>query len=179
MDEYNYEAEYNKYDGVTFFWNGYDWVLFSYVGAAISITLGLSQGVAERTLRELCAKGDIRSIRCGLDKEDEAQIIKPSEWLKAEVDLEGSVLQYVSVSLDDYRYWLRQQKQPEELSARDTVISKLLQAGECPPDKLPWKEFCDTVRDTANGWTNNEPSFGFSDKQIQRAVKILRTNRTS
>src|SRR5262245_40669274 len=128
--------------GITCGLNGELFVLFSRITADIETTLGVSPGVAERTLRELCAKGDIRSVRfqLGVDYEDEDQEperIKPSEWLKTEVDMDGSEFEGVAVSYGDFLYWLRQQKQPEELSKRDTAIANLLQSGKIPPDKLP------------------------------------------
>ena len=98
------KAQWNDFAGHETTWNDDEWVVFSLAAKAVSVTLGWSIGVAERTLRELCAKGDIRSIRATLGHdEDDPEVIKPSQWLHSEVDLEGPTVHYVSISVDDYR----------------------------------------------------------------------------
>ncbi len=66
---------------------------FELASMAINDKLGISLGAAQRTLRELCGSGDVRSIRFasgGMEagkprEETEPQFIKPSEWLKDEL----------------------------------------------------------------------------------------------
>ena len=84
------------------FWNGENWQLFFLATLDIRAKLGVSQGVAERTLRSLCASGDVRAIQG--DYEDEPHRIKPSEWGEPDMD------DWVHVSVDDLEFWLAQQE---------------------------------------------------------------------
>ena len=43
--------------------------------------------------------------------------------------------------------WLSQQA-----GCRDAAIRRLLAEGVIPPTNIPWKQFCDRVRDECNGW---------------------------
>jgi hypothetical protein len=84
-------------------WDGEHWITFYWACVEIKRQLGLSEGVAQRTLRELCGKGDIRSMRYEVGLIDDElgygpllhppnpiERIKPSEWLKGELDLDLS-----------------------------------------------------------------------------------------
>ena len=70
-------------------WRGDKWFNFYWIADVIVEREGVSRGVAERTLRELCATGDVRSIRCDAisSEPEEPEIIRPSEWVKDQVDL--------------------------------------------------------------------------------------------
>jgi hypothetical protein len=69
------------------------------------------------TLRNLCARGEGRSVRIeyDIDPSDdpdatpvEVKMVRPSEWRTTEVDLDG----VIEVSEGDLEYWLRQQGAP-------------------------------------------------------------------
>ena len=47
----------------------------------------------------------------------------------------------------DVDAWLSQQA-----GCRDAAIRRLLAGGVIPPTNIPWKQFCDRVRDECNGW---------------------------
>src|SRR5215510_8617889 len=100
--------------------------------------------------------------------------IAPGEWRSREVDYGGPDRDgcriEVMINEDDFRHWLKQQGIAP--SPRDAAVVKVLKAGR-PPNKISWKEFCDRVRDDADGWVGDRPAFGFSDKQIRRVVKAL------
>jgi hypothetical protein len=90
-------------------WREEDWFNLYWIVDVIKSRLGISRGVAERTLRELCASGDVRSIKYQVtdpDIEDEPEIIKPSEWVKDQVDLTVGDWVWVFVSGDDVEYWV-------------------------------------------------------------------------
>jgi hypothetical protein len=55
-------------------------------------------------------------------------------------------------------------------SPRDAEIARRLRKGERPGSNITWKQFCDGVRENADGGTCDRPNWGFSDKQIRRAV---------
>jgi hypothetical protein len=65
--------------------------------------------------------------------------------------------------------------QPQPLQ-RDRVVSELLAGGSNPPRNIAWKAFHNRVRNECKGWLKaGKPAHGFSDKQIQRVVKELRS----
>jgi hypothetical protein len=134
------EDDYHPpYSGVAT-WNNEEWLIFSEAVEEIVAKVGLSRGVAERTLRVLCGSGDIRSICCDEDFDEEPTIIKPEKWREiGELDLHGVVVNRVKwnsrqsreaavqdkgkldfeerwndivlVSEDDLQHWLKKQQQ--------------------------------------------------------------------
>jgi hypothetical protein len=77
-------------------WNNEDWLIFSEAVREIVATVGLSRGVAERTLRVLCSSGDVRSICCDEDFDEKPTIIEPEKWRETgELDLHGVVVSRV------------------------------------------------------------------------------------
>jgi hypothetical protein len=83
-----------------YYWEGEPWITFYWACIEIKRRLGWSIGAAQGTLRELCAKR-IRSMRYevgfindelgfgpNIPIKDFIELIKPSEWLKAELDLD-------------------------------------------------------------------------------------------
>jgi hypothetical protein len=57
-----------------------------------------------------------------------------------------------------------------------TVVVQLLKDGNQPASTIPWKAFCDVVRDRCRGWKDQKERIakrGFSDKSIERIVKKL------
>ena len=116
-----------------------EWFFFHTAANVIAERLGVSGGVAEKMLRELCASGDIRSKQA-VNTDDRGwrdEILKPSEWSKDQMDIEwlrrDDVLsevrpvdpddpEYGVVAIvedggpigvllngDDFRYWLNKQ----------------------------------------------------------------------
>jgi len=87
------EDDYHPpYSGVAT-WDNEEWLIFSEAVGEIVAKVGLSRGVAERTLRVLCGTGDVRSICCDEDFDEEPTIIKPEKWREiGELDLHGVVV---------------------------------------------------------------------------------------
>jgi hypothetical protein len=79
--------------------------------------LDLSVGSIERTLRQLCASGDVRAIR---PVEEEYSLIAPSKWSAAEVDYHA----WVYVSGDDLRHWFDNQE-PAKVEVRTSKKREL------------------------------------------------------
>ena len=90
-----------------------EWVYFGEAIDRIEQRLDLSRDAADKTLRELCASGDVRSLRYHIDGHDvpgRAELIKPSEWFgnrSAEPD------EYIDVSETDLLQWLDKQQPPK------------------------------------------------------------------
>ena len=110
-------------------WNGEMWCPFHIAAAIIDCQLDVSRGLAERMLRELCAKGDVRSIR-EHDPDDEEEVleepefIRPSEWLGKELDLEVKYPHSVAVSQDDVLYWIDKQSNKRQLHRRGVSLAE-------------------------------------------------------
>jgi hypothetical protein len=97
-------------------WRDEQWCNFYVMADEIQRCESVSRGVAERTLRELCATGDVRSIKFnGDDAREEylsdVELIRPSEWVKDQVDLAVGEEIWVYVSEADAEYWLDKQAQ--------------------------------------------------------------------
>ena len=113
-------------------WKGEDWISFHWATHLIQTRLALSTGQAQRTLRELCATGDVRSILYEIDEylyETEGQLIatsepyevKPSKWAEEALDFRDGC--WVDVSEDDVTHWLDRQK-PTEAKAEGRTSKK-------------------------------------------------------
>jgi hypothetical protein len=104
-------------------WRGEDWFNFDWIANEIAEQQGISRGVAERTLRELCATGDVRSIKAnGQDeKPDDPEIIRPSEWVRDQVDLTVGDEIWIFVSAGDIQYWLHKQAEASGRPAKELV----------------------------------------------------------
>jgi hypothetical protein len=82
-------------------WRGEEWISFGWGTTTIKDQLGVSLGAAQRTLRELCGSGDVRAIRedmlgnPGEERPDDPELIRPSEWLKDQIDFENNPLEIV------------------------------------------------------------------------------------
>jgi hypothetical protein len=126
-----------EHPGLRNLWNGEMWFPFYIAAEVIDCQLDVSRGVAERTLRELCAKGDIRSIRYDDDQEDlvvaadrddlaeeEPEFIRPSEWLGKELDLEAKYPHVVAVSQDDVLYWIDKQPNKRQQRRRNVTLAE-------------------------------------------------------
>jgi hypothetical protein len=163
-----------------------EWISFYMATIEIEKRLSISHAEARRRLRGACAEARIRSLKEHREEFElpayKRTVIAPREWREREVDYDGpdpeGFLTSVEVNEGDFQYWLKGLPLPEVPNQRDTEIRKLLEAGKYPPDKMSWKEFCGKVRDGADGWTKTggelKEAPGFSQKQIQRAVKRMR-----
>jgi hypothetical protein len=82
------------------------------------------------------------------------------------------------VAAEDLLDWLHEHSTLPQ-GSRDRLIAQKLRKGINPGRNTPWKPFCNVIRDECGGWVGNgakrRPATGFSDKQIQRAVKDLRS----
>src|SRR6516164_2157725 len=94
--------------------DGDDWIAFGEAAWRIEERLNVSVGHSQVTLRNLCASGEVRSVRIeyDIDPSDdpdatpvEVKMVRPSEWRTTEVDLDG----VIEVSEGDLEYWLREQ----------------------------------------------------------------------
>jgi hypothetical protein len=93
--------------------DGDDWIAFSEAAWKIEERLNVSVGHSQVTLRNLCASGEVRSVRIKYDIDPydpdatpvEVKMVRPSEWRTTEVDLDG----VIEVSDGDLEYWLAQQ----------------------------------------------------------------------
>ena len=121
-------------------WHGEEWISFEYATYKTMRQLGWSKGLAQKTLRELCASGEVRSIRyraraewspppegkdggefVGIEGLDEPRPVKRGEWKDNDLDVEGSDYvdwgeeewTQIDVSEDDFEYWLARQAQPK------------------------------------------------------------------
>ena len=86
-----------------------EWTLFDWAVDRIQRRLSMSTGAAEKTLRDLCADGTIRSVRQQYSDIDEKwvglpAIIRPSEWAQEQVDFEITDENFIGVSDDDLRH---------------------------------------------------------------------------
>jgi len=85
-------VEEEEIDPFPISWRGDNWFNFYWIAEKIQEREGVSRGVAERTLRELCATGDVRSVRCDASSEDfeevvEPEIVRPSDGLRTKLIL--------------------------------------------------------------------------------------------
>jgi hypothetical protein len=102
------------------------WLSFYTATQEIERRLGMSRGVAQKTLRELCSSGAIRSqkqpyttVNSAPQGEGPWERIEPSEWRDREIDLmtDADGCRYlVDVSENDFRQWLDQEDAPERQS---------------------------------------------------------------
>lgn len=149
-EEEAYEEKLKSFDiPYHVLWNEEAWWTFHAAARLIYHMIKTSRGVAERSLRELCAKGDIRSIRyedvyvdLGMEElGEEPELIRPSEWLGTELDLE-KYPHVVAVSVSDLLIWIGGQpnKRPtgdREMTAGEYLVWKQQQKPESqdPPIK--------------------------------------------
>jgi hypothetical protein len=119
------ELEEDYSDSTPLEWQGEVWLDFRNATEVIRSRLGVSTGLAQRTLRELCATGDVRALNSASAdalnsasardvQPSEPYIIKPSKWRDNEPDLDVDGWEYcVLVSDEDLSYWL-DKKQPNQ-----------------------------------------------------------------
>jgi hypothetical protein len=112
------------FDGEELHWEDETWFNFYWTAREIVKLEGVSLGVAQRTLRELCATGDVRSIKSSVDEQPlESEIIKPSEWVKDQVDLAEGIFTWIFVSREDVQCWLDNQAKAAGRPIREIWIN--------------------------------------------------------
>jgi hypothetical protein len=148
----------------------FDWISQGAAEDELGQAFNLPSEVISMLLHGLVATGTVHA----LDR-DNGELIDIDEckiW-----ELEGKIK---SVSADELRFWLsRLSTVPQGPQGRDRLIARKLGEGINPPRNIRWKEFYVLVRNECGGWVGNgakrRPALGFGDKQIQRAVKDLRS----
>jgi hypothetical protein len=164
---------------------GSDWEPFFFGAQEIRAKLGVSYGVSDRMLRELCANGDVRSIIVGLIDGTGRPMhrIKPSEWRATpEMDMGDNDLtmneeEWVEVSMDDLEYWLDRQKpeaEPKPKHKRDEAIAKRLKEGIVPGSSMPWKTWDDLIRKDIGAKATD---VGCSDVRIEKITQGMMKHR--
>jgi hypothetical protein len=138
---------------------------FHEAASEIAASLNITFEAATMTLYGLCATGNVHWV------DDSGEVVEEHELTVANFSSKPAF-----VVADDVRSCLADWSPQPQRSQRDRVISGLLVEGHNPPRNIKWKPFCDLVRDKCNGWLKaGKPALGFGDKQIQRAVKELRS----
>jgi hypothetical protein len=177
-----------------------DWMRVDAAIAAIRGDLKTSEGGAAVMLLEALSSGAVRARQKGV-----AGIVPRSRW--REVDLNGwSVQTLIRINAEDLHCWIVERLPPASppLNTREsdpediaTMVDELAQAGSDrapptltaaierrlaegadPPLTVSWPQFCDTIRDDADGWIDKHKGKikrRFSDKTINRATRRLRT----
>jgi hypothetical protein len=131
---------------------------FDEAATVIAQALAIPHQAAGMLLYGLAATGNVRTLDDELDPIDED---------KCTISELGGSIAYVSA--EDVRRWLGECAFVPEPSYREAMIAAML------PRTVPWKQFCNDVRNACGGWTaKGKPASGFGDKQIQRIVKNLR-----
>lgn len=96
-------------------WHCEGWIYFAQAVEEIRSRLGMSLGFAEVKLRQLCASGNVRSMKYDnvdqveMEYPPEPELIKPSEWVHDQIDHSVPSHITLTVSRDDLQYWLNQQ----------------------------------------------------------------------
>lgn len=139
----------------------HDWLAIDRAEDEIVKALAVHRGVAGTILFGLIATGNVHAAdgkRREIDL-DETTI----------VELEGRP---VYVAERGFREWLREHSTLPQTGQRELAIrNKLNNGGAWPGKTIPWKEFCNAIRDECNGWLAKPPSVG------QRGV--LATSRSN
>jgi hypothetical protein len=139
-------------------------IKFAVAAEEIAYALNIKDEAATMILYGLCATGSVR----WLDKRGE--VIDEDDWTISDFNDKPKL-----VIADDVRHWLTEWSSSPQRSRRGAAIEAMLAEGHNPPRNISWKEFCGRVRDECNGWLGDRPALGFSDRQIQRNVKDLRS----
>lgn len=129
----------------------------------ITQALNVPGAVAQMMLYGLIATGNILAATTA------EETIHPEQCTIAEFEGKAAL-----VEADDLRHWLQENSPAPLTDHRDRVIEAMLSGESNPPRNIPWKKFCDAVRNKCNGWHKDKPALGFGDKQIQRIVKGIR-----
>jgi hypothetical protein len=137
-----------------------NWVSFHNGVAEITDTMRIPNEAASMLLHGLCATGNVRCLN------DQLDFIDPDECTLTEFSGEAAF-----IAADDVRHFLAEWSSAPQRLLMNAEIAKRL------PRRIPWKQFCNEIRDACNGWRGpGKPAWGFGDKQIQRSANRLREN---
>jgi hypothetical protein len=137
---------------------------FSKAAIEIGQALNIDHEAARMTLYGLCATGNVRWV------DNQRKLVDEDKCTIADFTGKPNF-----VSAEDVRDWLTEWSPAPQPSRREAVIDKMIAEGLNPPRNINWKMFYKRVRDECNGWLGDRPAPGFSDKQIQRIYKDLRS----
>jgi len=144
----------------------FEWIGSGVAWDELAKAFSLPSEVASMLLHGLVASGTVHAL------DGDEKLIDLDDCTIA--DLEGRVK---SVSVDELGDWIVGASSRPQRNHRNRVIVGKLQSGDVPGRNVPWKKFCDDVRNLCNGWgAKGRPATGFSNKQIQRAVNDLMSN---
>lgn len=137
-------------------WQGFqhDWLPFNEAVEGIARDLGVGLGKAQSTLRQLCASGEVQSLKYhGEFTEDNEVVvspghlperIKPTEWQEQELDLTVDDDVCIEIFEADLRHWLAQtglKSEPKKVSGgKQPRIQALL--AELFPNGVPDPAHC-------------------------------------
>ena len=139
---------------------------FDEAAEEIAQAFNIRDEAASMLLYGLCATGNVRSL------DPQGEVIDEDECTIADFNRKPAF-----IIASDARHWLTEWSEGPQPSRREDVISTLLAEGLNPPRNIKWKEFYKRARDACNARLDakGRAPFGFSDKQIQRIVKDLRS----
>jgi hypothetical protein len=139
---------------------------FSKAVTEIAQALNIEDEPASMMLYGLCATGNVRWLN------GQGEVVEEDECTIADFNHKPKF-----VIASDVRSFLADWSQGPLPSRREAVIDALIAEGLNPPRNIKWKEFYKRVRDACNARLDGKGRlpFGFSDKQIQRIVKDLRS----
>jgi hypothetical protein len=136
------------------------WLSFYTATHEMEQRFGMSRGAAQRTLRELCRSGEVRSqkqpytmVNSEPQPEGPTERIEPSEWRERDIDCMTDVdgCRYlVDVSENDFRQWLSHK------------------AKAPPAQKSPLRR--DLAKQAVDALWPNEVPKSLVNKDIERAV---------
>jgi hypothetical protein len=147
----------------------FEWISQVVAQDELAQAFTLPSAVAAMLLDGLIATGNVRA------RDMNEELIDLDECTIAQLEGKAEL-----VAANELRDWVREHSTLPQGSQARRVITRKLREGINPPRTIPWKSFCNDVRNECNGWVGNgakrRPAHGFSDKQIQRAVNDLRSN---
>ena len=139
---------------------------FSDAATEIGKALNIEHEAATMILYGLCATANVRWV------DNQGKLVDEDECTIADFYSKPAF-----VLADDVRSYLTDWSPMPQTSNREAVIAAMIAEGHIPPRTVDWKTFCNRVREKCNARLDakGRPPFGFSDKQIQRIVKDLRS----
>jgi hypothetical protein len=112
-----------------------NWVSFHNGVAEITDTMRIPNEAASMLLYGLCATGNVRCLN------DQLDFIDPDECTLTEFSAAGAF-----IAVNDLRHFLAEWSSAPQPSLINVEIAKRL------PRRIPWKQFCNEIRDACNGW---------------------------
>jgi hypothetical protein len=144
-----------------------EWLTFANAEQEIARALKIKREAALMTLFGLCAIGDVRVADAN------GEVIEEGEYMIGDI----VEIRHLRVAAGDLHAWLADVSAAPQRSALKEAITRRVNAGEVPGDTITWARFCDLIRKDCNGYVRTggkpQPSRGFGDKTIKRAVADL------